>query len=177
MQLGEHKFGHANYEITVSIGPNGTVLCNRKKCTTSDVTSLNRFQRDRTLQLQFDVKEGEKWVFESQSVPTGPYFATPSNEDLRYVIVSIGPNGTVLCNQKLGLTTSRSRSQSVPTGPYIATIVGGQNVFVDILLVSIGPNGTVHCNFAEVQMLEAQALSQSVPTGPYIATYNCGSVH
>ena len=74
--------------------------------------SLNRSQRDRTLQLLVEVncRFEEDWD------------------------VSIGPNGTVHCNNNPDQWypgKAIGESQSVPTGPYIATVVSnsGTNTF------------------------------------------------
>ena len=84
---------------------------------------LNRSQRDRTLQ-QKHLCEAIRRLHASQSVPKGPYIATkrqPPTNRRRFLLVSIGPKGTVHCNYFL---------------------FGSRLSFY----VSIGPKGTVHCN-------------------------------
>ena len=172
----------------VSIGPNGTVLCNKMityNCTKTRLTSLNRSQRDRTLQRRTKKLCGVLKKNTSQSVPTGPYFATTSGS-----------------NQVVGGDTFLS--QSVPTGPYFATLqskiasiergLGLNRSQRDrtlqlknfpnmriakycVIVVSIGPNGTVLCNSEKPLIEGEEGLSQSVPTGPYFATLWHGSGH
>ena len=84
---------------------------------------LNRSQRDRTLQLKSCLAG---WLFRSQSVPTGPYFATATY--------------STSVDQPVWL------SQSVPTGPYFATERWACSKTLQGADVSIGPNGTVLCN-------------------------------
>ena len=85
--------------------------------------SLNRSQRDRTLQPM-------------------------QRAGCRLQSVSIGPKGTVHCNHVdyLLMTQRPELSQSVPKGPYIATMMTGPGAAINMETVSIGPKGTVHCN-------------------------------
>ena len=91
----------------VSIGPNGTVLCNVDASLPGGcqrhLRSLNRSQRDRTLQhLETALAVAQEYEKKSQSVPTGPYFAATSVHGFIHAFftsVSIGPNGTVLCSR------------------------------------------------------------------------------
>ena len=96
-------------------------LCATRTCQLA--YCLNRSQRDRTLQLKSCLAG---WLFRSQSVPTGPYFATATY--------------STSVDQPVWL------SQSVPTGPYFATERWACSKTLQGADVSIGPNGTVLCN-------------------------------
>ena len=119
-------------ELSQSV-PKGPYIATKRKQPqgVKTVVRLNRSQRDRTLQR---------------------YLLSKSRSGFQ-LLVSIGPKGTVHCNDKSGNYTK-----------------------VELTFVSIGPKGTVHCNALELTLRKRSPFtaSQSVPKGPYIATaYFC----
>ena len=173
-----------------SIGPSGTVLCNSAAtaAATGTIASLNRSQRDRTLQ-PVSVQGGLRDAFVSQSVPAGPYFATQGrkrpNANPYKRTVSIGPSGTVLCNKTSMKTKSLTmvESQSVPAGPYFATLLllqrlvalllsqSSKSLWMTVCLNRSQRDRTLQRRDGNGQtLILTNAQSQSVPAGPYFAT-------
>ena len=107
-------------------------------------SSLNRSQRDRTLQLPW--RSGNE-PLRGVGVSIGPKGTVHCNKRLEtnsrsvFSNVSIGPKGTVHCNVIPARYMPRSAaSQSVPKGPYIATEFSYRWHYL-LFGVSIGPKG------------------------------------
>ena len=139
------------------IGPSGTVLCNKKptkRWFSSERGSLNRSQRDRTLQ------QPKTWYHN----PSIRESLNRSQRDRTLQLCLAEPLSALESNWRNRLNRSqRDRTLQRRRGT-IGTLSRKR--------VSIGPSGTVLCNCRRSWWLSVQPIaSQSVPAGPYFATF------